>query len=399
MQLIQKMGHYSKVCRSAKYLWQSQQITSQQNIHQTRRVRNIRATTQNQHTPIPNQDTQQDNNDETVDLENTFFIQEVFDSWNTVNFIKPKTFNNKPPSKYSPNLSDEIWIRKTSDKTEIDWLADTGSPRSFIGRPEAERILQKSKSSKWKDPKECPTNYRCFNNIEIPIAEAIQIKLKSRHWESPNNEILVVNSNTVKLLGRNVLGKLGFTLSQNKAININNIQLDNPIQLRIIKKYPHLCTRLGKSKNHIAKSTLKQDIHPYQHKGQRVPLHLTEKLDKAIRHLLDTKQIIKLGNCSDKVFISPVLITVKHDKSIKLALESKLPNDALEKNKNQMQSIDNLMDSEAKYISDNKKKPGNFLLSKIDLKYAYSQTPLQPKIRKHCNFINLRANQQERTNS
>ena len=51
-----------------------------------------------------------------------------------------------------------------------------------------------------------------------------------------------------------------------------------------------------------------------------------------------------------------------------------------------MQSIDNLMDSVAKYISDNKNEQGNFFFSKIDLKYAYSQIPLHPEIRKHCNF-------------
>ena len=51
-----------------------------------------------------------------------------------------------------------------------------------------------------------------------------------------------------------------------------------------------------------------------------------------------------------------------------------------------MQSIDNLMDSVAKYISDNKYKTGNFQFFKKELKYAYSQIPLNPEIRKHCNF-------------
>ena len=242
----------------------------------------------------------------TIDLENTFFIQEVFDSWKTVNFIKPKTFNNEQPSKRSPNLSNQIWIGTTSDRTEIDWLADTGSPRSFIGKEEADRILQQCGSSaKWKDPNECPAKYRCINNIEIPITGAIQLKLRSGNWQTPNNKILVVNSNTVKLLGRDVLGKLGFTLSQNKGININNIQPDNALQIRISKKFPQLCNLLGKSKNHIAKSTLKQDIGPYQHKGRRVQLHLTEKIDKEIRHLLDTNQLIKHEKCSDKNLYKP----------------------------------------------------------------------------------------------
>ena len=51
-----------------------------------------------------------------------------------------------------------------------------------------------------------------------------------------------------------------------------------------------------------------------------------------------------------------------------------------------MQSIDKLMDAVAKYLSDSKQIPGEFLFSKIDLKYAYSQIPLHPSIQKHCNF-------------
>ena len=121
------------MCRSAKLIWQKQQIRpqqdkNQQNIPQTRLVRNIRTTKPDQQYPPHNQDTQSDNNYKTIDLENTFFIQEVFDSWNTVNFIKPRTFNNVQPSKYSPTLTDEFWLKTTSDGKEIDWLADTGSP-------------------------------------------------------------------------------------------------------------------------------------------------------------------------------------------------------------------------------------------------------------------------------
>ena len=60
------------------------------------------------------------------------------------------------------------------------------------------------------------------------------------------------------------------------------------------------------------------------------------KSTKKICHLLDTKQIIKLDKFSDTVFISPVVISVKHDKYIKTALDSKLLSDAIEKNKYQM---------------------------------------------------------------
>ena len=265
--LCKKIGHYSKVCKSAKFMWQTQQIKPQttsppHTFPQTERVRNIRPAHEQQHEEQQLQDTRTEATDETLDLENTFYIQKVFDSWNTVNLIHPKNFVHAHPQKQSPNISDEIWIKTSTDTFETNWLADTGSPRSFICKTEAERIIQMCKSAKWKEPTNGQTQYRCFNNIEIPITGTIQMNLRSGLREATNNEILVVNANTVILMGRDILGKLGFNLSQNKGTNINNINMDNRLEIKIIKKFPHLCSRLGKSKNHIAKSTLKQDISP-----------------------------------------------------------------------------------------------------------------------------------------
>ena len=93
-----------------------------------------------------------------------------------------------------------------------------------------------------------------------------------------------------------------------------------------------------------------------------------------------------MEKCPDDFFISPVVITVKRDKSVKIALDSKKLNDALHKNKYEMQSIDHLVDSVALYISERRNLPGQYLFSKIDLKYAYSQIPLDENIQKNCNF-------------
>ena len=88
----------------------------------------------------------------------------------------------------------------------------------------------------------------------------------------------------------------------------------------------------------------------------------------------------------DKYFISPLVITVKHDKSIKMALDSKKLNDAIDKNKYQMQSIGHLMDIIACKISELNQKAGTLYFSKIDLKYAYNQVPLHKDTQKHCKF-------------
>ena len=108
--------------------------------------------------------------------------------------------------------------------------------------------------------------------------------------------------------------------------------------------------------------------------------------------MIDEKQIVKLTKCSDEHFISLVVITVKSDQTIKIALDSKILNDAIHKNKYQMQSIDHLMDKIAMKISELKTKEGTLYFSKIDLKYAYSQLPLHPETQKHYNFNKLGGN-------
>ena len=84
-----------------------------------------------------------------------------------------------------------------------------------------------------------------------------------------------------------------------------------------------------------------------------------------------------------------MVITVKKDKSVKIALDSKELNDAIHKNKYQMQSVDRLIDAVATYISERSNQNGIFYFSKTDLKYAYSQLLLDPELQKHCNFNKL----------
>ena len=98
----------------------------------------------------------------------------------------------------------------------------------------------------------------------------IQLDLTSGNTTVHNCQIIVVPQNTVNLLGRDILQKLGIELtsktSGEKIHNINSPQ--NNIAKWILQKYPHLCTRIGKFKNHIAKSTFHNTFHPTQHKGR-----------------------------------------------------------------------------------------------------------------------------------
>ena len=77
---------------------------------------------------------------------------------------------------------------------------------------------------------------------------------------------------------------------------------------------------------------------------------------------------------------------MKKDKSIKLALDSKILNTAIHKNKYQTPNIETLIDSVGEQLTDPSTANMEPWFSSIDLKYAYGQLPLDKETSNHCNF-------------
>ena len=127
-----------------------------------------------------------------------------------------------------------------------------------------------------------------------------------------------------------------------------------------------------------------KDINPIQQKGRCIPVHIQEPVEANLIKLMDQKHIIKLDKCSDRQFISSISITVQKDQTVKLALASKKRNKIFHKNKYQMPNIDLLLDSIAQVVKLNKSKQTIFLT--LDLRYAYSQIPLDKATREQGNF-------------
>ena len=134
----------------------------------------------------------------------------------------------------------------------------------------------------------------------------------------------------------------------------------------------------------MMRTQFNRDFFPIQQKGRRIPEHLQERVEGDLNKLMDQNHIIKLDKCSDREFISPIVITVKKDQAVKLALDSKKINKFIHKNKYQMPNIDYLLDNIAQVVKSAKSK--QTLFSTLDLRYAYSQIPLDKTAREQCKF-------------
>ena len=95
-------------------------------------------------------------------------------------------------------------------------------------------------------------------------------------------------------------------------------------------------------------------------------------------------QITKLDKCTSDCFKAPIVITVKKNDSIKLAMVAKPINRQLFKNKYQMPNVDELIDRLSQIVTENKE--GTLCFTVLDLKYAYSQLKLAADTDKQCYF-------------
>ena len=142
--------------------------------------------------------------------------------------------------------------------------------------------------------------------------------------------------------------------------------------------------RIGKSKHHVRKTQFNKEFDPIRQKGRRIPIHLQERVEAELNKLIDQKHNIKLDKCLDEQFISPIVLTVKKDRTVKLLLDSKKINKFIHKNKYQKPNIDLLL--ETYYTKVKSDKSNQTLFSTLDLRYACSQIPLDKTTREQCNF-------------
>ena len=107
-------------------------------------------------------------------------------------------------------------------------------------------------------------------------------------------------------------------------------------------------------------------------------------MDAEIQGLQEAGHIRRVEKIPDEMFIQPVVITVKKDRSVKIALDARSLNNAILKRKHQMPNLENLMENIAEIV--NEDKEGEVMFSSLDMLNAYGQTLLHPHTAKHCIF-------------
>ena len=146
--------------------------------------------------------------------------------------------------------------------------------------------------------------------------------------------------------------------SNNEAIQIHNIKLDN-MDKKIIKlenDFKDLFYNNKEIKNLSVKIQLKEGAQIIQQKGRPIPIHLHDQVALELKRLIKHGYLERATEITEDCFVSPAVITVKKDKSIKIALDSRKLNEVTIKRKAQMPNMEELISRLSRYPKEKKAK-------------------------------------------
>ena len=284
------------------------------------------------------------------------------------------------------------------DSYILNMTIDTGSPVSLLNWATTKQILEGPSNSKFipAEKLNLSAQFVDYNKRPILILGALRANLRSAGWEVLGAMLLVTERRMRCILGLDLQSKLGIQTTQKSAPTRRSRfdvllceQLESWKNL-FYSKFKDLFDRQGESKNHTVSTKFKYPLCPIQEKGRRIPIHIQDKVQTELDKLLKEGHIEKLDKCTSDCFIAPIVITVKKDNSIKLALDAKPINRQLYKNKYQMPNVDELIDGVSQIITS--ASEGSLYFTVLDLKYAYSQIRLTAETAKQCNFNNVGGN-------
>ena len=223
-----------------------------------------------------------------------------------------------------------------------------------------------------------------LNKARILIAQKGAKSLIGRDWLNAFNYKFVSPNQSE---GKQAIYKISSNSSENSKIEKENEKsIHNEVneQTKIKEQFNELFTRQGKLIGNEVKIEFKPHAKITQQKGRRVPIQLQDAVQKEIERLLHEGHIERVKEVTDKQFIQPIVITVKRDKSVKIALDARALNKEVVKDKYQMPNLEHLVDMVAEQLDT--ENEGIAWYTSLDMQYAYGQVPLNKETAKHCNF-------------
>ena len=255
--------------------------------------------------------------------------------------------------------------------TPKEFIIDTGSPKPIM--PLDEQIMKKTEIQK------ITNRYQDVNKNEVKFRGKIPVDMEYENNKQKMEILITEKTDITPLLGMDWMKKFKLTIGRIQLIEPNQSEKE-----KVIKKFPDLFENNRTIKDTEINIQLKPGHYPVKQKARQSPLHLQEDVGRKLEKLIKAGHLEKINNVDEDCFVSPVVITVKNDKSVKIALESRKLNDSCIERRPHMPNMEELLNQISIEISWDRTL--QLFMSKIDLDYIYGQMKLSEETSRQCVF-------------
>ena len=239
---------------------------------------------------------------------------------------------------------------------DIMCLLDTGAEVNIIG--------ENTFLSLGKYELQAPKKKLCAygSRTALPVLGCFQELVKAPKTKLATvTDIYVMKGETGNLLGCQTAEKLGLVSF------VNQVQMNNMEE--ILHNYQDRFHGMGKMDQLQVHLNINKDVTPIAQKSRRIPFHLRERVDIELKRLKEM-DIIEDAEGSTP-WVSPVVVVHKPNDQIRICLDSRAINTAIERERYPMNTIEDLI------VDLN----GSKIFSKIDLNKGYHQLELAKESR------------------
>ena len=211
-----------------------------------------------------------------------------------------------------------------------EFIVDTGSPVSKV--PPDKRIMKTTEIQK------ITNRYQDVNKNELKLRGKVRVNIEYEN-NKQKMEILITEKTVITPL-------LGMDWMKNFKLAIRRLQLAENNQSerdKLFTKFPDLFENNETIKDTEIKIQLKPVHQPIKQKARPVPLHLQKDVERELERLIKSGHLEKVNNVDEDCFVPPVVKTVKSDKFVKIALDSRKLNDSCIKMRPHMPNMKELL--------------------------------------------------------
>ena len=261
------------------------------------------------------------------------------------------------PSKKTPEITVKI------AQVPVQVIIDTGSSVNILSNEHFKEIQHQNPHIKLQPAKTKIFAYGAKHPLHLVGQFTAEVQYNST---STRSIFLVTKDNNTCLLSYDTSTGLGLL-----NININSISVDhpNPTIAQILQKHHKVFQGMGNLKNCEVKLEINPNVNPVAQNSRRLPHSMRKKVNEKLQEMKEQDIIEKVDGVTP--WLSPLIPIPKKGGDLRLVLDMRVPNQALERRRIQFPTVDDILH----------KMEGATVFTEVDLSQGYLQISLAQESR------------------